>query len=287
MIMAMNDHIDAAILQLAHTGRISAISCMTSSENWPQAAQKLLPLIGKVDIGLHFNLTEAPLLCSDQKARSFSSLALTTHLHALSKDATAKELAAQWQSFIDQLQIRPDFIDGHQHIHALPQVRHVVLQHLNRHDPEKTSYLRIPARMSISESIGGSWRQFVLTLLGAAKLRREVEQSARPHNSSFAGMYDFKEKDYQSVMRRALKKTQAGGIILCHPAMLLSDLEKIDPAEQAPQLPYLTATYNHPNDPIASARLREWKYLKSKQFTEDCAVFNLKPMRMRQCRSSS
>ena len=46
--------VDDGIMALAESGRLTAVSCMTVLPRWPAAAQRLVALASRVDIGLHF-----------------------------------------------------------------------------------------------------------------------------------------------------------------------------------------------------------------------------------------
>ena len=50
--------ISAGIARLAHTGRLTAISCLTNGADWASAAPLLDGLPTSVDVGLHLNFTE-------------------------------------------------------------------------------------------------------------------------------------------------------------------------------------------------------------------------------------
>jgi predicted glycoside hydrolase/deacetylase ChbG (UPF0249 family) len=54
-----NAAISGGIIDLVAKGRLSAVSCFSTLPQWEQNAKRLLPYQHKVDIGLHFNLTES------------------------------------------------------------------------------------------------------------------------------------------------------------------------------------------------------------------------------------
>ena len=120
------------IAALAAAGRLQAVSCMSHAAAWRECAPLLAALPAGVARGLHFDLTEnAPR--ARELARLWpvppplARLIAAAALDRLPRAAIAAELDAQWQAFVDATGAAPDFIDGHQHVHALRGVREAVL----------------------------------------------------------------------------------------------------------------------------------------------------------------
>ena len=57
------------------------------------------------------------------------------------------EIAAQWQRFVTVMGRAPDFIDGHQHVHILPQVRHALIEYLAA-QRNLECYVRVPYNLA-------------------------------------------------------------------------------------------------------------------------------------------
>src|SRR5204862_1470055 len=97
----------------------------------------------RVAIGLHLTLT-GPLkpLTSSYRPRgetAFLPLATTLRLatqQRLDMTALAAEFRAQFEAFTVAFGRPPDFVDGHQHVHLFPQVRHAVLDVMRRLGPK-------------------------------------------------------------------------------------------------------------------------------------------------------
>ena len=68
-------------------------------------------------------------------------LALT---RSIDRAELAAEIDAQLQSFEDAMQAPPDFIDGHQHAHALPLIRDVLVKAIIARYGAAPPYLRNP-----------------------------------------------------------------------------------------------------------------------------------------------
>ena len=131
---ALTPGVSRGILELVEAGRLSAVSVLVTAPKWPQAAGELKPFASAADIGLHLNLTlGAPLgaLPGLAPANQFPALGLLVRsalLGRLPLAEIAAEIARQIDSFAQYLGRLPDFIDGHQHVHALPGVRDALLQ---------------------------------------------------------------------------------------------------------------------------------------------------------------
>ena len=108
------------------------MSCLATHAHWPQSAPLAAGWPASVDVGLHFNLTEGAPLSPALRAHwqrfpSLSALIMAAHLRRLPLAAIDAELQAQLDAYAAARGAPPDFIDGHQHVHALPGVRRLVL----------------------------------------------------------------------------------------------------------------------------------------------------------------
>ncbi len=248
--------IDDAIVKLAAAGRLSAVSCLANGEHWSGAAPALRRVAGRVDVGLHFNLSEGRPL-SAELARAWPSLPALprlialAHLGALPLPAIRAELACQLEVFTAAIGAAPRFVDGHQHVHHLPGVRGIVLEAVERMRP-------MPAVRNTGRVVGPGWRfkRLLIEATGGRALRRELERRGIAHNPALSGVYDFQTLDYRALMQRWLAAIPAeGALLFCHPG---------------------AASTGAAADPIAAARVREGNYLRSAGFTGDLAAADVK-----------
>ncbi|MCP2821003.1 ChbG/HpnK family deacetylase, partial [Salmonella enterica subsp. enterica serovar Typhimurium] len=88
---------------------------MTRAPGWPAAASR----IGTAgSFGLHLDFTEfSPL------RRGLWPLIGASLAHRLDASALRDEIATQCALFEDATGRAPDYVDGHQHVHQLPQIR--------------------------------------------------------------------------------------------------------------------------------------------------------------------
>lgn len=255
-----NPSISQAIINLIEKKRLSATSCMTNSVYWPEHAKWLQPYKGKVDIGLHVNLTEGVSLSGHLKMMPLSGLLMRAYLHQLNQPAIEAEVNAQLDKFVEEMQQLPDFIDGHQHVHQFPVIRDVILKIYEKRLKVNGTYIRSVNDNKILLRFSDAYlKKIIIQLTGAFAFKAKLKVMNIPHNSSFSGIYDFVNgKHYPEKFPEFLKKIQDNGLIMCHPG-LLSDDE---------------------SDPIYSAREFEYRYFMSEKFLKDCSTHQVIISRM-------
>lgn len=249
---ALSPGIDEAIRALAQAGRITALSCMTASARWPQAAAALQPLFGRVEIGLHFTLTQLsplgpmPKLAPDGNFSAMNRLYAQAMLRALDPEEISQELGRQLKAFTEATGREPDFLDGHHHVHQLPGVRDVVARLW-----DKRGWIRNTATSPARIRMRGVAmpRAAAISFYGAAA-RRTWRANGIATNADFAGVRNFDESgSYRPLMQSYLKDAQPGLLIMCHPGRADAQLAAID----------------H----VTSAREEELAYLRSDDFPVD------------------
>ncbi len=229
--------VDAAILRLAAAGRLGAVSCQVEAPRFAADVGALAALSASVDVGLHLDLAAG--------RGGLLALLARAHARALSRRTVAARIARQLELFEAALGRRPDFVDGHQHVHALPVVRDALLDLLASRYPAPGPAVRntVPLR-------GRGAKAAIIALLGGAGLRRALRARGVPHNADFAGVYAFGEESYPTLFRRWLAGAADGALFMCHPGLPPGD----------------------PGDPIAAARAAEYAYLSSPDLPSDCAA---------------
>ena len=248
----LNRGISQAIIKLAAKERISAVSCMVTHTDFLLHALELSELKSKVQIGLHFNLTEGNLLSRyDQTAFNLNYLLLKTHLRLLDQRLIVKEFLVQLKRFQEVMGFLPDFIDGHQHVHQLPGIRNIVLDIYEKHLRKYNITIRAtyPA-VSMEPYL---FKSRVLALTGGKALKNSLKRRAIPHNDYFSGIYDFKKgSDYRSLFRQWLKLVPDNTLIMCHPG-----------------------EHSDASDTISHARPHEFSYFFGDDFLIDCEEFGV------------
>ena len=248
----MSAGVSEAIARLAQAGRLSAVSCLTTSTEWARRAPLLRGLQGRVDCGLHLNLTEGVPLSPELRRvwprfPALSRLLLQAGARALPVAAIAAEVDAQLAAWTDAMGRAPDHLDGHQHVHHLPGVRDALLA--ARHRLPESTGVRSTARVL---GPGFGIKRRIIAGTGGQALGRTLQREAVPHNAALLGVYDFAAEDYRALMRSWLASVPAeGALLFCHPA---------------------DADGAAAHDPIAAARARERDHLQSTAFVDDLAA---------------
>ena len=258
--------VSEGIIQLLVAGKINATSCLVNSNYWEDSAAKLKNIYKEsMQIGLHLNLTEGKPLTNVtclQRGELFiglSPLLIKAFTYRLNKDQIYQELKAQLEQFMTVWGQKPNFLDGHQHIHHLPIVRDVVLDLYREFDlAENKTYVR-----SVANMVGVTGlKPKIIVATGAKKLERLLDKHAVPHNTTFSGAYNFAEnRDFAKVFGEALENITDGGLIMCHPGVSSREY----------------------SDVLAKSRPKELAYFLSDEFTQkmsQCGIILLYNMRL-------
>lgn len=238
--------VDRGILALAERRRLTAVSCLVTPRRWVTAARALSG--ADVTTGLHLNLTEGePLsLALRRHWPQFPRLGRLIAMAFLGRlpAAMADEVGAQLARFAEVRGQSPDFLDGHQHVHALPGVRPLVLAAARQ-------WQRPVRQTGVVLGPGFAFKRTVIAACGGRALAQQARRQGVVQPSALVGVYDFDPAaDYRALVRGWLQTAPDGALLFCHPA-----LGDADPA-----------------DPIAAARQREAAYLGSDAFTLDLAA---------------
>ena len=240
---AQSPAISDGIIELLERRRLSATSVFSLSPLWPALAGELAQRAPDADIGLHCNLTHP----FDDSARPLGHWLLYSQLRLLSRPALRATLLRQIDAFAEHFGRLPDYLDGHQHVHALPVVRDALLEAVAlRWNGRARPYLRAPDRLGDSGDSPGKGMVLKALCAGFTGMARHRGLSTP---GWFGGLYSLTAgADFPGLMRRWLQRCQDGGLIMCHPGLAAEDS----------------------SDPIGAARQQEYRYLASAAFEEDC-----------------
>ena len=232
------------IAELAQDGKLNAISSMTLMPGWSDDSALLRDVPDYVEIGLHLTLTgERPLtampgLAPDHILPEIDPLARAAGQGRLPLDEIAAEISAQFDAFADAMGRAPAFVDGHQHSHALPAIREIVLAETARRAPGAW------IRNCVDRPLAMLSRPFAGKAIGSAYHSRGLRTAAAAHgltcNDSFAGHYDF-ASDYRALFPRFLRRPGTTHLVMCHPGAGVRDGDAIAAAR-----------------PLEAEALRDW-----------------------------
>ncbi|MBV6272943.1 ChbG/HpnK family deacetylase [Alcaligenaceae bacterium CGII-47] len=228
----MNRAVDAGILALGVAGRVSATSCLVDGPACEADISALLDT--PLQIGLHLNFTERlgqPDLCL-----ALPRLILASYARRLAPADLRQAIERQLDRFEALTGRAPHYIDGHQHVHQLPQIRDALLAVLARRYTRQRPWLRYTGRARIA---GLPWRlqakARIIAGLGSTALRRQAMAQGIQMNPGFMGVYDFQggAPAYLRWMGVWLAQCQDGDVLMCHPAQGLDPAEALAAQRQA------------------------------------------------------
>jgi len=243
--------INQAVLALAEARRISATSAMVGGPAWAEGAQQLRALgsASSIEVGLHLDFTE-PAIHDGEVRMPLHRLILASYARRLDPRQLRREISRQLNAFEAHMQQPPAYIDGHQHVHQLPQVREALLGVLNAHYPATgpRPWLRSTwPRKGLASAALASPKAAVIAALGARALCQQARRHGFTLNGALFGVYDFAgdAARYARLLSKWLAQMHTTDVLMCHPAA----------AAVA-------------GDAIAAARTMEFEVLRSPAFAE-------------------
>lgn len=238
-----------AVLELIERRRITATSALVDSPLWPKAAQRLHAQLAQkrpgqslacADVGLHLNLTQA-FAASAAAVWPLAELIARCAVGALPRGLLEARIEQQLDAFEDAMGRRPDYVDGHQHVHQFAVVRDALLKILQRRyerDPPWLRSTRPPKAVRDLKARG-------IAALGDRGLRKLAAASHFRTNAYLVGVYDFRDDSaaYWQRLTRWLRAGPEASVLMTHPALQSAR-----------------------GDPLAAARPMEFAVLGSVQF---------------------
>ncbi|MCZ8375069.1 MAG: ChbG/HpnK family deacetylase [Beijerinckiaceae bacterium] len=265
---AMTPAVSRGILALLEAGRMTATGAMTNRPSWPEAARDLRAMAGTADLGVHLSLTCGEALTAgegwtENRAQpKLPALLARAVAGALPLDAIMREIEAQLDAFEQAMGMRPDFIDGHQHVHALPGIRRALLAVLARRYPGREPWIRDPGDSPAAIRARGRFaRKARLLALLAGPFSRRMAEAGFRLNRGFAGYSAFDPAaDYGADFASYLVAPGPAHLVMCHPGEVDDALRALDPA--------------------TDSRLTELAFFRSDRFSEICAAAGMQLARM-------
>lgn len=250
---ALTPEVSAGIIDLAKQGRLSAIGCMTEAPFWQDRANQLSSLRDRVDIGLHFNLTQGFGSSHLVQKLPLELVLRNSVLGTIATNDIISSLHDQLDRYESVMGEAPDFVDGHQHVHMLPRIRRLVLETLARRYRLRRPWLR---RVNPSIMVGPDWsKRLLLSVLGAG-FKSAAEHRGFALNHTFSGIYSLRpDANFANRMRIWLTNAADGELLMCHPGYAAAT-----DSWQSAEL--------QPADEIATTRPLELAYLASDEFAD-------------------
>lgn len=254
--------INLAIIELIDAGRLGATSAMSHGPAWPEGARVLASYQHMADVGLHLNLTHRFEKSTGTRPLAFWMLAAS--LGMIDVGAVRAMFRSQIDEFVKHFGRLPDYIDGHQHVHAFPLIREVVTELIAEYWTEDAKpWVRAPDRLV--DAGGMPLKGKVLKQITRG-FSAHLERQGLSFPSQFAGLYSLMPgAGYPSLMQRWLRELPSGTLMMCHPGRQSTDL----------------------SDPIREARYEEYQYLSHRRLSDDCNAVDVSLVRFADLRSDS
>lgn len=217
--------IDQGVIELARAGRLTGTSVLALGNHWEIGARWLKELPG-LQVGLHVDLPPGHDRLEPAIARAW--------LRQLGGDL-GEHLQMQFDAFENHHGRRPDYLDGHRHVHQWPVLRDLVLELWSRRYTGLPGWARV-TRPAPNVPFAG--KAAMIHRLGGEAWEERLRHYGISANLDFLGVYDFQggAARYGELLRQWLACARDGSLMMCHPA----------------SLPV-------PNDAISTARLAEYQ----------------------------
>lgn len=213
---------DDVIIELLANGAIDGTSVIVSDRLDPARVENLKTVRASNDIqiGLHLNLTEK--LEGITPHGSILSLWFGLMFGRINATSTAASFDDQLARFQKAFGFAPDFIDGHQHCHAISQNEPAVLKIAKALSAENDQFwVRSPAAQKLAYAISECRRGGLKTLLvmwWGESLRRALFRHDIKTNSDFSGFIPYKSPEaFAQTYKDIFDNRRTDCLIMVHP----------------------------------------------------------------------
>ncbi|MEY4208690.1 MAG: hypothetical protein RLZZ20_1842 [Pseudomonadota bacterium] len=238
--------ISSGIFDLIACRRVSATSVLTEGPDWPESSWRLRELQAHADVGIHLNLTHPFENTSGNRPLLY--WLLLTQLGMVSRDWVLQRFLKQIDLFVKYFKRLPDYLDGHQHVHAFPVIRDAMMAAIDTHwsPGSRLPWVRCPDRLVDS---GGTPGKALVLRAACRGFATVAQQKGLRITEKFGGLYALQpEAKFEQRMRRWLHQVPSGTLLMVHPGRPAVNFD----------------------DPISDARSAEFSYLAGTRFAEDC-----------------
>jgi len=205
---------------LAARGKLTAVSCLSMGPTFVRDADMIRGL--DIDIGLHLNFTES--LGQPGLFMPVGKLILSAYLRILPASRINEQINRQLDAFESIMGRAPDFVDGHLHVHQLPQIRESLIEQLTkRYGNNPSLWMRdtMPGPLRGSLPVAQRLKAYLIGSLGAKRLKAIAARAGiRTNDGGFFGVYDFARPHppYPQMLEAWFAQMRQGALLMVHPA---------------------------------------------------------------------
>jgi len=229
--------VSRGIIEALSAGRLSAVSALVTGPRWPALGHELMRRGFDADIGLHLNLTlgkplgPMPQFTKDGVFPPIRELVRAARKGKLPLPEIRAEISRQLDRFEAVTGRPPDFVDGHQHVQVLPDLKDELLGELAQRGLRGRCWLRDSGDALLRILARGAQIKKALILRQLAQeFGREAWLAGFEVNRGFSGFSDFRPgKDYAKLFRTYLRARGSRHLIMCHPGHVDAELRELDP----------------------------------------------------------
>ena len=221
----ISDAVSTGIEELVAAGRLSATGCMVTFPEWPKLARRAALLRDRIAVGLHLNLTAGPPMgpmpyfASGGFFPPIGRILAAAGRGSIETSEIEAETGRQLSAFAEHTGFAPDFVDGHQHVHAIWSVRGGVLAAVSKFRGGRNILVRNPGdrllrilrrKMQLRKAIG------VAAL--ALGLGPAIRAAGLASNDGFSGFSGYDPiVAYAAELEAAFAASGPRQLAMCHP----------------------------------------------------------------------
>src|SRR5690606_26329110 len=168
--LGLSTAVNDAVIHLAELGRIGASSYMVGGTITDSNINRLNQL--NVDIGLHLDLTG---IFPSALRGSLKSIIIASYLRRFNPMQVSDVIKQQLDGFEERFNRAPIFIDGHQHIHQFPIIRHCLIKELTNRYSNEISKGALSAR--VTTPLINDIKSWIIYALGGYAWRHSCEHN--------------------------------------------------------------------------------------------------------------
>ncbi|MEQ1714641.1 MAG: ChbG/HpnK family deacetylase [Hyphomicrobium sp.] len=246
-----------AIRLLAESRRISGTSVLVTEPCFEAEAAPLTQLRPGLALGLHVNLTlgaplgAMPALAPLGRLPALMTLTQRALMGTLDLKDIESEITRQLVRFEEGIGAPPDFIDGHQHVHVMPGIRHALFRAVRRRGYRHTLLVRHPADSVANIWCRGEERR---KALGLAVLSTGFAAAARTErlltNTGFSGVSAFDPDATERDFAGAARCLGSRHLMMCHPGFPDAALARLDPVTDRRKVEYEALSKDNATTPL-------------------------------------